>query len=89
MTRIGATLTTALLGSCPAMESKPFWEKALEDPTAAGTIAIAAFTACLIAVGWFQTRQLRKSVDAMREEFVATRRLKLILRDAFSLPGTN
>lgn len=81
-----ALVGSGLLLFCLAAQSQPFWDKALEDPSAAGTIAIAAFTACLIVVGWVQTKQLRRSVDAMREDFIATHRPRLILRDAFSVP---
>jgi hypothetical protein len=81
-----ALLGSGLLVPCLAAQSQPFWEKALEDPTAAGTIAIAAFTVLLVIVGGIQSWLLRKSVDAMREDFVATHRPRLILRDAFSVP---
>ena len=56
---------------------KPFWEKARDDPIAAATIAVAFFTFCLIVVGYWQSRQLSKTVDAMRDNFLSTHRPKI------------
>ena len=64
---------------------KPFWENARDDPTAAATIAIAILTFFLIVIGGCQAWQMRRTVNAMREEFASTHRPRIILREAYAV----
>ena len=58
--------------------------KWLFDPTnltAISTLTIAAFTGALIAVGWCQAHLTRKTIDLARDEFIATHRPRVVLKE--------
>lgn len=44
---------------------------------------LAIFTFFLVVIGWWQGSKLKKTVGAMHDEFIASHRPKIILREAF------
>jgi hypothetical protein len=57
------------------------WISSPDNLTAISTLTIAAFTIVLAIVGYCQARLIRQSINLAREEFNATQRPKLVVRE--------